>query len=46
LRDPFKVVGHNLKYDYLLLRKTGIKIANIEFDTMLAAYDASAIQIS
>jgi DNA polymerase I-like protein with 3'-5' exonuclease and polymerase domains len=39
LEGPIKVVGHNLKYDYLLLRKTGIKIANIEFDTMLAAYD-------
>src|ERR1022692_1247321 len=39
LGGPIKVTGHNLKYDYVLLRKNGIKIANIEFDTMLAAYD-------
>jgi DNA polymerase I len=39
LGGSIKVRGHNLKYDYVLLRKHGIKIANIEFDTMLAAYD-------
>jgi DNA polymerase I len=36
---PIKVFGHNLKYDYVLLRRNGINIANIGFDTMLAAYD-------
>jgi len=36
---PIKVFGHNLKYDYALLRRNGINIANIGFDTMLAAYD-------
>lgn len=39
LEGPIKVTGHNLKYDYVLLRRNGIKIANIDFDTMLAAYD-------
>lgn len=39
LEGGIKVTGHNLKYDYVLLRKHGIKIANVEFDTMLAAYD-------
>jgi DNA polymerase I len=32
------VIGHNVKYDYLLLRRHGIKIKSILCDTMLAAY--------
>lgn len=32
-------IGHNIKYDYLLLRRSGIRIKSIHFDTMLAAYD-------
>ncbi len=32
-------VGHNIKYDYLLLRKSGVIIKRIHFDTMLAAYE-------
>ncbi len=39
LEGPIKVTGHNLKFDYVLLRRNGIKIANVCFDTMLAAYD-------
>lgn len=39
LEGPIKVTGHNLKYDYVLLRRNGIRIANVDFDTMLAAYD-------
>jgi len=39
LGGSVKVTGHNLKYDYVLLRRNGIKIANIDFDTMLADYD-------
>lgn len=39
LEGPIKVIGHNLKYDYVLLRKNGIRIANFHFDTLLAAYD-------
>lgn len=34
-----RIVGHNLKYDALLLRRHGVTIRNIYFDTMLAAYD-------
>ena len=33
-----KVVGHNLKYDYVLLRRYGIRIQP-HFDTMLAAHE-------
>ena len=32
-------IGHNIKYDYLLLRRHGVRINCIHFDTMLAAYD-------
>jgi DNA polymerase-1 len=39
LEGKIKVVGHNLKYDYLLLRRYGIRINNFHFDTMLAAHD-------
>lgn len=38
-KKPIKFIGHNFKYDYLLLRMNGIKIRNIHFDTMLAAYE-------
>jgi DNA polymerase I len=31
-------IGHNSKYDVVLLSEHGIKIENIGFDTMLAAY--------
>lgn len=34
-----RIVGHNIKYDALVLRRHGVKIRNIYFDTMLAAYD-------
>lgn len=39
LEGKTKFVGHNLKYDYLLLRRYGIKVNNYHFDTMLAAND-------
>lgn len=39
LEGKIKVVGHNLKYDYLLLRRYGINISHFYFDTMLAAHD-------
>lgn len=32
-------IGHNIKYDYLMLRRSGVTIKRIHFDTMLAAYD-------
>lgn len=34
----YKKVGHNLKYDCLILRKEGVEAENLYFDTMLAAY--------
>jgi DNA polymerase-1 len=39
LAKPVKIVGHNLKYDYVLLRRYGIQIAVPYFDTMLAAHE-------
>jgi DNA polymerase-1 len=39
LEGKTKFVGHNIKYDYLLLRRYGIKVNNYHFDTMLAAKD-------
>ena len=39
LTKRLKVVGHNIKYDALLLRRNGVHLKSIYFDTMLAAYD-------
>ncbi len=36
-RIKAKFVGHNIKFDYLILRKHGMHLRNIYFDTMLAA---------
>ncbi|QEN07126.1 DNA polymerase I [Oceanispirochaeta crateris] len=33
-----KVIGQNIKYDYKVLKRWGIKPANIWFDTMIAAW--------
>lgn len=33
-----KIIGHNLKYEYQMLKSIGHKFDNIYFDTMLAAY--------
>src|SRR5207253_11126167 len=34
-----KFVGHNIKFDYLILRKHGIRLRGLHFDTMLAAQE-------
>jgi DNA polymerase-1 len=34
-----KFVGHNLKYDYVLLRRHGVDLSKLGFDTMLAAHE-------
>jgi DNA polymerase-1 len=34
-----KFVGQNLKYDYVLLRRYGVELSNLDFDTMLAAHE-------
>jgi len=39
LSSDVKYIGHNIKYDYVLLKKCGVKIRAHHFDTMLAAYD-------
>ncbi|UCC29426.1 MAG: hypothetical protein JSU86_14635, partial [Phycisphaerales bacterium] len=31
-------VGHNIKFDALMLRQVGIEVAGIEFDTMIASF--------
>lgn len=33
-----KIIGQNIKYEYMILEKIGIDISNIHFDTMLGAY--------
>ena len=33
-----KLIGHNFKYDYKVLRKWGVKVENLIFDTMIAAW--------
>ncbi len=39
LQDPdMKVIGQNLKYDAKILRRNGVELGNIVFDSMLAAY--------
>ena len=34
--DKHKIVGQNIKYDLLILKRYGIEIENVYFDTMLA----------
>jgi DNA polymerase I len=39
LEDPeIRKVGQNLKYDLLVLRRAGIDLKGIDFDTMIASY--------
>ena len=39
LNSGVAFVGHNIKYDSLLLRRAGAVIRNVYFDTMLAAFE-------
>ncbi|MEK7652009.1 MAG: DNA polymerase I [Patescibacteria group bacterium] len=36
--EKIKKIGHNIKYDYLALKKYGIEVNNLFFDTMIASY--------
>lgn len=36
--ESIKKAGHNVKYDLLVLRREGIALAGVDFDTMLASY--------
>jgi DNA polymerase I len=47
LEDPaYRKVGHNLKYDLMVMRQAGVELRGIEMDTMIAAFllDASRMQ--
>ena len=47
LEDPdIKKVGHNIKYDLLVMRKAGIEVRGVEMDSMIGAFllDASRMQ--
>ncbi len=36
--DDVKIVGQNIKYDYKVMKRWGVEIKNIYFDTMIAAW--------
>lgn len=39
LEDPrIKKLGQNLKYDMIVLRRAGVRLAGVDFDTMIASY--------
>ncbi len=39
VQDPdIRIIGHNFKYDYKVLRRWGVTVTNLAFDTMIAAW--------
>jgi DNA polymerase-1 len=47
LEDPkIKKVGHNIKYDLLVMRQAGVEVRGVEMDSMIAAFllDADRMQ--
>ena len=36
--ENIKKIAHNIKYDYLVLKKFGVEVKGIYFDTMIASY--------
>ena len=36
--ESIKKVGHNIKYDLLVMRKAGVEVRGIEMDSMIAAF--------
>jgi DNA polymerase-1 len=36
--EKIRKIAHNIKYDYLVLKKFGIEVKNLYFDTMIASY--------
>jgi DNA polymerase-1 len=39
LRDPtVKKAGHNIKYDWQVLRRAGVELAGVSYDSMLASF--------
>ena len=41
--ENIKTIGHNIKYDYKILKLAGIELQNIYFDTLVAAYLLSRV---
>ncbi|MGD1818885.1 MAG: DNA polymerase I [Pleomorphochaeta sp.] len=35
---PIAIIGHNIKYDYKVMKRFGVELKNIVFDTMIAAW--------
>jgi DNA polymerase-1 len=44
--EKIKKVGHNLKYDLMVMRQAGVKVRGVETDSMIAAFliDAARMQ--
>ncbi len=38
LESDLPKIGHNIKYDYLVLQNEGIELGGVNFDTMIASY--------
>ncbi|MGQ0560809.1 MAG: DNA polymerase I [Gemmatimonadota bacterium] len=39
LEDPrVRKIGHNLKHDHVVLRRAGVELRGLDFDTMIASY--------
>lgn len=36
--DKIRKIGHNLKFDYMIMKNHGIEMRNMYFDTMVASY--------
>lgn len=36
--NPIAIIGHNIKYDYKVMKRFGVELKNIVFDTMIAAW--------
>lgn len=36
--EKISKIGHNIKYDLIVLRRNGISLSGIDFDTMIASY--------
>jgi DNA polymerase I len=38
LQSDVPKIGHNIKYDYLVLQNEGVTLGGVDFDTMIASY--------
>lgn len=47
LEDPRKAkAGQNIKYDWVVMRRHGVRIAGIRFDTMIASYLVNPLKLN